>query len=150
MINDLENKSIKNLSCPCCNETLFDEKFNVVFNKFLEKVNKKNIYYIEGYRCENYNDLMDGDKNSPHTKGGAIDFHFNKTENVIDIYDIAKLYFPRIGLYLNVNNEVYMHVDIFSENNNLYWVKDKEQYIYFKTYLDFERWIKIKFKDYKI
>lgn len=150
MINNLENPTIKNLKCPCCGEGYFRENLEVTFNKFLEKVNKENIHYVEGFRCSYYNEQMNGDEDSPHLFGSAIDFHFNETEKILDIYNIAKMYFPRIGLYLNYNNKTYIHVDNNEERGYLYWVKSNDQYIYFKTYVDFEKWISVKFKDKKI
>ena len=153
MINNLENNiTAKNLKCPCCNEGYFREDFENVFNEFLNKLDdsKDKIHYVEGFRCSYYNEQMDGDKNSPHLFGYAIDFHFDNKENILNIYNIAKMYFSRIGLYINHNKKTYMHVDMDETRGYLYWVKYNNQYLYFKTYVDFENWINVQFKDLKI
>lgn len=152
MLNNIEpeNETVKNLKCPCCGEYYFREDLLDCFTNFLKEVDKDKIHYIEGYRCSYYNEQMNGDPDSPHLIGGAIDFHFNETQNVLDIYNIAKMHFPRIGLYINFNDKIFIHVDNDDERNNLYWLKEKDRYIYFKTYVDFENWINVKLKDRKI
>lgn len=72
-----------------------------------------------GYRCENYNLVVGGIKNSAHTRGMAVDIKANTSQKRAKILKaLVKVGFNRIGIY-----ESFIHVDVdHTKPQNVVWL----------------------------
>lgn len=89
-------------------------------------------YITSGYRDK----ILDGNNNSPHFYGFAIDSFVGSLESQIEVAKIAEPYYSRIGIY---PHRGILHLDCAPEdwikkyNKRRYWVGFISEYKYFDT-----------------
>lgn len=127
------NFKANEFACPCCGNVLIDERL-------VEKLQGvRNIFKIpidihSAYRCTKHNERVGGSRGSFHTKGLAVDFSFNGSKKVLDIFPTLIDIFKRVGVYSNLSYNGFFHVD--DASSNLYWtclMNPKHNYRYYST-----------------
>jgi uncharacterized protein YcbK (DUF882 family) len=103
-------------TCPCCGK--FEINYNLLY--LLEAIRehfRKPVYINSGYRCEKYNQKINGAKDSQHLYGNAADIVVS-TINPLAVYTYVNNINPRggIGRY-----STYTHVDICMSPPNRRW-----------------------------
>lgn len=92
--------------CPCCYKVMLDPILLKKLVALRQKIDRP-IYINSGYRCKQYNDQVEGHKNSYHLFGMAVDIRV-KDINISDLKIHAKLIgFKGIGVYSD-----FLHLDI--------------------------------------
>ena len=84
---------------------------------------KRPVEIHSAYRCVKHNNRVGGSKNSFHTKGFAVDFSFDGTLGILDVFPTLVDIFNRVGVYANKKtHNGFFHVDDMS--THLYWLCD--------------------------
>ena len=113
--------------CPCCGKVKIAMELVELLQQ-LRDVIKEPIIVTSGYRCQQYNESVNGFVRSPHLEGLAADIYCKG----MDIYKLAgraDLIFSRVGIYPDNN---FIHVDIVPPHPSKFWVRRNGKYKYFK------------------
>jgi len=106
-----ENFTIKEFSCPSCDEIYFQPGFVLLVNKLqaLRSRIGKPVTVTSGYRCPEHNRVVGGAKNSLHMLGVAADIFCNiKYETLLHMCE-DEFTHGGIGRY---KNHKHVHVDV--------------------------------------
>lgn len=145
-----DNFSAREFACNHCRTLLIDEELVKKLQELRNIINKP-IVITSAYRCPTHNKNIGGSSKSLHMQGKAIDFVLGRTDTkAIDIFNISKNIFNRVGLYQSNNNpnSAYMHVD--NDPSKLWWLsypnrvngRIQRAYVYFKSLDNFYAAIK--------
>jgi hypothetical protein len=134
-----ENIFAKDYMCKHCNRIKLSLELIESLKNFYNEIEHK-PYIILGYQCKELCEDNNEDPNNSHTKGNAVDIHFDKKLPLVDILNVALKYFPCIGINRAITGEYYLHLqyDTFS----LYWlcgkkeIEEESEYLYFRNAID--------------
>ena len=103
--------------CPCCGKVKIAMELVELLQQ-LRDVIKEPIIVTSGYRCQQYNESVNGFVRSKHMEGKAADIKVSDmTPKWLAGYG-ASMFFNRIGIYPN-------HVHVGIGETELYWVVKK-------------------------
>jgi len=103
-----EHFKLKEFECPCCHTVMLSRELLKRLSLFRTLVNRP-VIINSGYRCPSENTRINGDRNSYHMRGMAVDIY------VADFYletlfTLAKeALFTGIGFYSKKN---FLHLDV--------------------------------------
>jgi len=136
-VNDFQITEHFNLSefqCPCCQQVKIGHDLVFTLEGLRGKLNLP-VRVVSGYRCPNYNTVVEGAKDSYHMQGRACDVY-----STVDLNTICKtakeLGLTGIGKYPDDN---FVHID--NRDEECYWVKHKDKPY---KYMSFEQLLKSK------
>jgi hypothetical protein len=128
----------KEFECPCCKRVIVNPKLIDKLETISGIIGNLPITITSGYRCEEYNDSIDGDPNSAHLIGEGADIKTSLSS--IDLALEAELVRDiRIGIYPR-----HLHVDIRPACPSRFWFCHKygQPLIYSKGENDLKKFLK--------
>jgi uncharacterized protein YcbK (DUF882 family) len=132
------NFSKKEFECYCCKKVIINLGLIYKLERIREAIGNLPITIIDGYRCKEYNDLIDGDPNSAHLTGEGADI-----ETILTPIKLAlraeTVEGIRIGIYPK-----HIHIDIRPVNPSRFWYVKKygNPIIYSKNITNLDEFLK--------
>ena len=93
------------LRCKCCGALIVSSD---LINRLTAAREEAGIPFVitSGYRCVKHNKEVDGEENSAHTKGYAVDIKCSTSATRMKLMKVLPKYFNRIGI-----NKAFIHCD---------------------------------------
>lgn len=138
--SNIDIEDIKDFRCYHCNHLKLSTNLIEALTQFRASI-KSNMFVVQGYICRQFceENGINPDTNS-HCLGTSVNVHFGSTVPILEVLDIAKDYFPYLGVVRAPTGEFYLHLQY--NTSKLYWLCAKtedpnvSEYIYFKDYTE--------------
>lgn len=103
-----EHFNLLEFQCPCCNTVKINKLLLSLLSRLRWVINKP-IYIKSGYRCPAENEKINGDRNSYHMKGMAVDIYVENFYLESLGSNAVEVGFTGIGYYTSKN---FIHLDV--------------------------------------
>lgn len=116
-----------NFTCTHCGKLKINQQLINRLQQFIDDTGIE-LEILVGYRCNEHPDEINNlDQRSSHLNGLAVDVRtINKDFNLVEFINLADKYFNRIGVYRELDNTFWLHLDI-DNTQKICWFVDKHR-----------------------